>query len=554
MKVERTGHGYCSARACHSHPSLVNLVHRHTYTTITIDFKFAQAKMVLFSLSRRINKIIGPPALRYGLSLRYALGSATRDNAILDAFLLIPFSQKMVSLEVQEDAAEKIKKASTAPSAFDKIAERTFDRLFGKGAPEEYHTLEQVKATNPRMETFESYMRPILVPNEKWSDIMRWQFHVRFVNFVRVEYLAAKWGLDLKDAIEAYPKLRIGPQASATRMKRKLGMLWPEPQQEGKEWLPLLPSTNTIVKAFQLQSWSRKKNMNGVWKRMITLTQNLGGEVIDLPGSWLKIAKIPPDADLSTLSMEEILEVAGIAGISSSGSFNLFCEECNVYQFWTREYIDELADYLLERTQQFEGDTLVLDSGAGDGILAQLLRESFASGTQKIRSQPKSSKRGVVPKQVEPRRKIPEVIAIDDGSWGIVAAGVPVEQLDVADALEKYATDQSRQVIVLCSWMPMGLDFTALFRDYNVGEYILIGEYDDGNCGENWATWGNIESRIDDPEATEKEDYSSIVPLYEAEGYKRAEVVHVSKFHLSRFDSALSSGSKTFSFQRKQKR
>ncbi len=51
--------------------------------------------MVLFSLSRKINRIVGPPSLRYGLSLRYTLGSATRDNPILDSLLFIPFSQKM---------------------------------------------------------------------------------------------------------------------------------------------------------------------------------------------------------------------------------------------------------------------------------------------------------------------------------------------------------------------------------------------------------------------------------------------------------------------------
>ena len=286
---------------------------------------------------------------------------------------------------------------------------------------------------------------------------------------------------------------------------------------------------------------------------MTTLTNKLGGNVIDLPGSWLKIAKIPPNADLSSLSIEEILEVAGIAGISYSGSFNLFCEECNIYELWTREYIDELADYLMERTQRFDGDTIVLDIGASDGMLAQLLRESFSIEPNKKRRLPKSTTRSVAPKPAEPRRRIPKVIATDDGSWGIVAAGVPVEQLDVADALEKYASDDSRQVIVLCSWMPMGVDFTALFRDYNVDEYILIGEYDDGNCGENWATWGNIESRIDDPQSTETQDFSSIVPLYEAEGYKRVELVDLAKFHFSRFDSSVSSGSKTFSFRRKQK-
>jgi hypothetical protein len=514
--------------------------------------------MVVFSfLSRRINRFIGPPLLRHGLTARYALGS-TRDNPFLDAFLLLPFTQKMISLEVQQDAADKLQQASRQKSSFDKFAETTFDRLFGKGPAEEYHTLEEIQALNPRMQAYESYMRDILVPNEKWSDVMRWQFNVRFINFCRVEFLKAKYGLDLKEAIEAYPKLRMGPQASVTRMKRKFGILMPEAQEEGKEWLPVVPSTNTVVKAFQLQSWSRKKNANAVWKRMTTLTKKLGGEVINLPGSWLKIAKIPPDADVSALSMEEILEVAGVAGISSSGSFNLFCEECNVYQMWTREYIEGLADYLLDRTQRFDGDTIVIDIGAGDGFLAELLRESFSSNPQKSPRQPRNQKRGVsIPKQDDlKRRKIPEVVATDDGSWNILPpAGVPVDSVGVADALEKYASDDSRQVIILASWMPMGHDWTALFRDYNVSEYILIGEYDDGNCGDNWRTWGNIESRLDDPDTPEEEeDYSSIVPLYEAEGYKRVELTDLSKFHLSRFDSSVSSGSKTFAFRRKQSR
>ena len=509
--------------------------------------------MVLFSfLSRRINKFVGPPVLRYGLTARYVLGSH-RENPFLDAFLFIPFAQKMVSLEIQEDAAEKIRKATAQKSAFDKFAEKTFDRLFGKGPEGEYHSLEEIKAMNPRFQAFENYVRPILVPHEKWADVMRWQFNVRFVNFVRVEYLMAKYGLDLKEAIEAYPKLRMGPQASVTRMKRKLGILIPETPEEDKEWLPLVPSTNTVLKAFQIQSWNRKKDMDAVWKRMITLTKKLGGEVIDLPGSWLKIAKIPPETDVSSLSIEEILEVAGVAGVSSSSSFNLFCEECNIYQLWTREYIDGLADYILERTQRNDGETIVLDVGAGDGFLAQLLQESFNSQSQKSRRQSRSQRRGMILKQVETKRKIPELVAFDDGSWNIVA-GAPVENLDVVAALEKYATDESRHVIVLCSWMPMGMDWTALMRDYNVDEYILIGECDDGNCGDNWRTWGNIESRLANPDATDDENCSSIVPLYEAEGYERVELSDLANFHFSRFDSSVSSGSKTFSFRRKHGR
>lgn len=511
----------------------------------------------MFSLSRHFNKLVGPPLLRHGLSARYAVGrKPTRDNPMLDALFLIPIAQKMISLEVQEDANEKLKKArqDDQSSAFGKFADRTFDRLFGKEPKQEHRTLKEIETMNPRLEAFESYMRPILVPNEKWSDVMRWQFQIRFLNWARVEFLRAKFGLDLKEAIDAYPKLRMGPQASVTQAKRKLGFLVARQDDgKGKEWLPSIPSTNTVLKAFQMKNWSRNKNSNAGWKQMIRLTKKLGGEVIELPGTWLRIANIPPETNVSLLSVEEILEVAG-ACVSSSGTFNLFCEECNIYQLWTKEYVEGLAAYLQNRTQRYDGDTLVLDVGAGDGFLAQLLREAFDSEPGRKRRQPRMHGRTVVPKRLESKR-IPEVVAIDDGSWHILPMA-PVESLDIADALQKYNKDESRQVIVLCSWMPMGMDWTALFRDHKVDEYILIGEYDDGNCGDNWRTWGNIDSRLNEPGASGQDARDSfagesIIPAYESDGYKRVELDALSNFHFSRFDSFGSCTSKTFSFRQK---
>jgi hypothetical protein len=462
----------------------------------------------------------------------------------------------MLSLEIQEDANEKLKRARNVDdrSAFGKFADKTFDRIFGEEPQEqENRTLQEIQDMNPRLDAFESYMRPILVPNEKWSDVMRWQFHIRFLNWVRVEFLAAKYGLDLKEAIEAYPKLRMGPQASVTRVKRKLGFLVAKQDNIGvQEWLPAVPSTHTVEKAFQMHNWSRTKNINVGWKRMIRLTKQLDGEVIELPGSWLRIAKISPETNVSSLSVEDILEISG-AGVSSSGTFNLFCEECNIYQLWTKEYVEGLAAYLLDRTRHFDGDTLVLDVGAGDGFLAQLLREAFDVEPHKERRLPRTRGRNVTPKKVE-RKSVPEVVATDDGSWNIMPVA-PVENLGVEDALQKYNNDGSRQVIVLCSWMPMGTDWTAAFRHYKVDEYILIGEYDDGNCGDNWQTWGNIDSQLEHPGASAQDADDSfadgdIVPAYESEGYKRVELDKLSSVHFSRFDSSLSCSSKTFSFRR----
>ena len=50
--------------------------------------------------------------------------------------------------------------------------------------------------------------------------------------------------------------------------------------------------------------------------------------------------------------------------------------------------------------------------------------------------------------------------------------------------------------VVLCCWQPMGVDWTAAMRARaSVREYVLVGETDDGICGEPWATWGYVAER-----------------------------------------------------------
>ena len=102
---------------------------------------------------------------------------------------------------------------------------------------------------------------------------------------------------------------------------------------------------------------------------------------------------------------------------------------------------------------------------------------------------------------------MPTIVATDNMEWGIFTKA-HVEKLSVEQALRKYAhsssqssvdaQQQQQQVIILCSWMPMGQDWSQLFRDANVDEYILIGEADDGSCGHNWSTWGNPAFRDND--------------------------------------------------------
>jgi hypothetical protein len=77
-----------------------------------------------------------------------------------------------------------------------------------------------------------------------------------------------------------------------------------------------------------------------------------------------------------------------------------------------------------------------------------------------------------------------------------------VEKLNISEALQKYSPVDGHgmkkyQLIAICSWMPMGIDWTQEMRDNGVDECILIGECDDGKCGDNWLTFGNAEFRDD---------------------------------------------------------
>lgn len=199
------------------------------------------------------------------------------------------------------------------------------------------------------------------------------------------------------------------------------------------------------------------------------------------------------------------MAAAGNAGyVQHCGPFNAVCEEANIYQLWTKEYVEHLGNYLIE-----QNPSNVLDVGAGDGLLIHYLKQ-----------------------HANKRSKSIQWIATDDGSWRIFAKA-NVERLSVEQALQTYA---SQKTIVLCSWMPMGVDWTHIFRQHQVQEYILIGEADDGACG-NHETWGLGEQSS----------------LLAKDGYHRRNLESLLPFQFSRFDCSVSKSGMTVSFQRTSK-
>jgi hypothetical protein len=549
--------------------------------------------MVFLNLTKSFNQWLGPFLLRQGLRARCVLGQGVlRDSPRTDALLWIPLAQKLISLEVHDECQRAILKGRVEPSWRDYISGGT-----ASSETQETTSLNPPSEADLRLQVLEKYLRPALVKNEQWSNVQTWQFHNRFRQWARTEFLLAKHGPDLRAALDAFPAVRRSPQLTGSRsLQRRMGGRLTQ-MLAGK--LPLdkpetnaddttanddsnskLPTSATLIKAFQLQDWSLSKDHGATGKEMRRIAiKHLGGQVIELRGKSLRFVDAPPDQDMSMLTLEEILEAAG-GHVMNCGPLNALCEEAGVYQLWTRDYIENLGKYLLKRTAAFGGETIVLDVGAGDGLLAQSLRIYFEKGVEPSKSKKSGPRRTrpVQSSQPSPRRplKIPSVVAADDGSWSItVSEKVNVEKLGVEEAIARYANDSEQQVIVLCSWMPMGDDWTPIFRKGGVDEYILIGECDDGQCGDNWETWGNHDFlsevadkelnkaiSVDDDRDSDNDTDAQIADAeasidllatpraYEADGYARNDIDDLLPYQFSRYDCALSKFGKTVSFRR----
>jgi len=341
-----------------------------------------------------------------------------------------------------------------------------------------------------------------------------------------------------------------------------------------------------------------------IGQSMIPVAKKLGGTIdgeIDSEKETLitrNHVDVPFDTDLSSKNLEDILDVVTRGYVKNCGPLNALCQEANFYQLWSKEYIKHIGDYLLERTaarrliqtQQnaqndvdeempiISQDTVILDVGAGDGLLMHCLRDYMERTVMGVPDNRKSNNKK---KSIKTIGVIPTMVAIDDMSWRIFTKG-PVEKLSVEQALDKYCApiiqtttndvDDSTtslseqlpsdqhvrrpQVIVICSWMPMGQDWTSFFRNAGVDEYILIGEADDGSCGDNWLTWGNQafhDKNTEEEDAkSQRNDDNSVSPTlpYVIDGYQRSEMDDLRKFQFSSFDLAVSKSSMTVSFRK----
>jgi hypothetical protein len=134
----------------------------------------------------------------------------------------------------------------------------------------------------------------------------------------------------------------------------------------------------------------------------------------------------------------------------------LTCNEQNIFQLWTKEYIENLSKIIRKLIK----DHLVLEVCAGDGSLSNWLRQYGVN-----------------------------IIATDNFSWGKrgklmrgrrkpIIAIFEVKDLDALKAIDHY-----KPSLVIASWIPYGDNLDIEILKKKVAYFILIGEGKHGCTG-----------------------------------------------------------------------
>ena len=494
-------------------------------------------------VTKRLNKSVASSLLKLSLRLPSSLSS-----------LSLPLAQKLVSIEVQDDYSELV--VGKPVSRFDEFVDSAWDVFFkdmhernksydGRGGGNsvdasvddrrrEASSLsdeEVEKLSEKRISILEQYLRPALQtsPDDSRDAFDEMRRQQSFVKWIRGEYLIAKFGIQASRAVKKHPELRDDTAGISTMVVSGTENAFGEEVE-----MPLtLPRVQVVRDAFEMRGWSNTKLPVSTWSDEDRLV------------------------DTSELPLGQIIHSKLSGQVLNSGPLNAFFEmrrREDSYELWTHEFVFGLAEYLLERIKTMDSEqplsTTIVDVGSGDGRLcyflqramAQTLQRLSASKTITLRATKRAKKRQRVQKE-EP--VLPTIVATDDGSWRAPLYPNPhihVERLSSVEAISKYRPADNERLIVLCSWMPPDMDFTADWRPA-AEEYILIGEYDTGSCGDNWLTWGNLDFRTES-----RED----APPYAQDGYQRVDLDHLSNLQFSRFDCKLSSESGTVSFRRKR--
>jgi len=297
------------------------------------------------------------------------------------------------------------------------------------------------------LHALEEIVVPVLKPGEPGAvDLHEVEDNIRFRSWVRNAFLEQRFGQS--------PKLRMASQ--------RFYEAWPR-----------VPTMREMNEVFGTTHWNRhpEESENALQKRLVEVYE--------------KDPKACADWNLET-----ILETIGCC-VAGMNEFNLYCERHFVYEFLTKDYINALSKHIRNRCEEIYNTTgqteiNILEVGAGTGQLTWLLDRAHSKTLHS-----KSSQRPWTCKY----------IATDTGTWSTRHQKGSVQELQTVERMEyKSALAKFNPSVVLCSWMPLGEDWTdAIRQTSSVQEYILIGETDDGCCGHPWKTWGVHVHKSNDP-------------------------------------------------------
>ena len=202
------------------------------------------------------------------------------------------------------------------------------------------------------------------------------------------------------------------------------------------------------------------------------------------------------------------LLIASNQATTTQRAFWRTCEERAMFEIYSDTLITKLNNYIHSRLQQInptninDKPIMILEIGAGDGKLTQALQAKQLSTSlltfQATDIHPPSTSKSIV-KRMNARR-----------------------------AIIKY-----QPTIIICSWMPSGIDFTGEIRlSKDCQEYILIGPPNTSTSGDAWATWGILSQELIDDYGLDK---NAIKP-YLADEWHRCELPELNKCTFCRFD------------------
>ncbi|KAJ9457785.1 hypothetical protein DIPPA_34751 [Diplonema papillatum] len=211
----------------------------------------------------------------------------------------------------------------------------------------------------------------------------------------------------------------------------------------------------------------------------------------------------------------------------STHPFKFHCRATGTMLMPSREYIDTLAAYLVERARAFKADTVpILEVGAGTGRLSYHLNQTEAFRSSGIRSIATDATPLLNPFVLQfPRSEQSRFEPFDN------------EAINESDAVKKY-----NPAIIICQMMPNGVDWPENWRkNPHVLEYVLIGPADSISCGKPWKTWG----------VSWGSQVRGLTPTFIRDGFKKVYVDSISRYLITQDDHVQCTGlSRVVSFRR----